>query len=672
MKLVVLRFARVVSMAMFLAINLQAQRIGTSAGGFVNDGNVATNAAMSLPQNVAFDSAGNMYISDAVNQRVRKVDATTKIITTFAGTGIAGRRHGDGHPANQAGIRSPRGIVVDATGNVYFSDSGNQSVRMVDTSGIIHTFAGNGNSGYTGDGGPATSAELNQPAGLTIDSAGNIYIADTFNNAIRMVDTSGIIHTVAGNGKEGYSGDGGAATSAELDRPRGMFVDVSGNLFIADTNNRAIREIVSGIINTIAGNGQLGCAGDGSAATAASIGNPRDVLVANGTLYISNGGCDQIRAVTLSSGIITTFAGTNLGYDGEGNPPLAAKFSTPTGLGLDPSGNLLVVDSGNNRVRQITSTAVNTIAGGYTGDGGPSLHSALNDPQNIVFDKHSNMFIVEGNGNRVRKVSPTGTITTFAGTGVTGSTGNGGLATAATLNNPLGVAVDGNANVYIADNGNNVIRVVNKTGTISIFAQNAHFSYLASLAVDSHNNVYAADQNACVIWKITPAALVSVIAGEVNNCGYNSDGGPATSALLNAPYGVALDSSGNLFIGDTSNNRVRRVNTAGIISTVAGNGTCGYTGDGGSATAAEICTPLGIKVDPAGNFYIADWRNAVFRVVKSGIITTFAGTGKTGFNNNGELAIKANIDGPAAIAIKPTVNTPFLVDDQQYRVRYVK
>ena len=449
-------------------------------------------------------------------------------------------------------------------------------------------------------------------------------------------------------------------------------MDVSGNLFIADTNNRAIREVVSGTINTIAGNGRLGCTGDGSAATAAAIGNPRDVLVGNGTLYISNGGCDHIRAVTLSSGIITTFAGTNLGYDGEGNPPLSAKFSTPTGLGLDPSGNLLVVDSGNNRVRQITSTAVNTIAGGYTGDGGPSMHSALNDPQNIVFDKHSNMFIVEGNGNRVRKVSAAGTITTFAGTGVTGSSGNGGLATAATLNNPLGVAVDGNANVYIADNGNNIIRVVNKTGTISIFAQNARFSYLASLAIDSHNNVYAADQNACVIWKITPAALVSVIAGELNHCGYNSDGGPAASALLNAPYGVALDSSGNLFIGDTSNNRVRRVNTAGIISTVAGNGTCGYTGDGGSATAAEICTPLGVKVDPAGNFYIADWRNAVFRVVKSGIITTFAGTGKTGFNNNGELAIKANIDGPAAIAIKPTVNTPFLVDDQQYRVRYVK
>jgi sugar lactone lactonase YvrE len=673
MKVVFSRFVGVVSLTIFLAINLQAQlRIGTSAGGYVNDGSAATSAALSLPQNIAFDAAGNMYISDTVNQRVRMVDHSTNLISTFAGIGLAGRRHGDGHPANEARIRNPRGIVVDAAGNVYFSDSGNQCVRVVNTSGIIHTFAGNGIAGYKGDGGPATSAELNQPAGLAIDSAGNIYIADTFNNAIRMVDTSNVIHTVAGDGVEGYKGDGGPAINAEVDRPRGVFIDGSGNMFIADTNNRAIREVVvSGTINTIAGNGQLGCTGDGSAATAASIGNPRDVLVSNGTLYISNGGCDHIRVVTLSSGVITTFAGTDFGYDGEGNPPLSARFSTPTGLGIDGSGNILVVDSGNNRVRRIAST-VNTIAGGYTGDGGPSLHSALNDPQNIVFDKNSNMFIVEGNGNRVRKVSAGGTITTFAGTGVTGSGGNGGPATAATLNNPLGVAVDSKANVYIADNGNNVIRIVNKAGNISIFAQNTTFSSLASLATDSANNVYAADQNACVIWKITPQAVASVIAGEVNNCGFNSDGILATTALLSSPYGVALDSAGNLYIGDTTNNRVRKVNTSGIISTVAGTGVCGYTGDGGSATAATICNPLGVQIDPAGNLYIADWRNAVFRIVKSGVITTLAGTGMTGFNGNGELATKANIDGPAAIAIKPKVNTPFLVDDQQYRVRYVK
>jgi hypothetical protein len=674
MKTIVPRFVGVVSLAAFLAINLQAQRIATAAGGFVNDGVAATSGALAAPQNVAFDSAGNMYISDTTNQRVRMVAVGTNIISTFAGTGVAGSRHTEGDPAKSSAIRNPRGIVADTAGNVYFSDSGNQKVKMVDTSGLLHTFAGNGTAGYKGDNGPANKAELNQPAGLARDAAGNTYIADTFNNVIRKVDTSNppIITTVAGNGTEGYSGDGGAATSAQLDRPRGVFVDGSGNIFIADTNNRAIREVVSGTINTIAGNGQLGCNGDLGPAKAASIGNPRDVLVSNGILYISNGGCDHIRDVNLTSGNIDTFAGSKLGYDGEGHAPLSAEFSTPTGLGLDAGGNLLVVDSGNNRVRQVTSSAVNTVAGGYTGDGGPSTKSALNDPQNIVFDKNHNMFIVEGLGNRVRKVTSGGTISTFAGTGVTGMGGNGGPANAATLNNPLGVAVDTKANVYIADNGNNVIRVVNKAGNISIFAQSATFASLASLATDSANNVYAADQNACVIWKITPNAVVTAIAGEVNNCGYNGDGVQATSALLNAPYGVALDSAGNLYIGDASNNRVRMVNTTGTISTVAGNGTCGYSGDGHSAILAEICTPLGVQVDASGNLYIADWRNAVFREVTGGIISTFAGTGKSGYNHDGELATHANIDGPAALAIKPTVNVPYLVDDQQFRVRFVK
>jgi trimeric autotransporter adhesin len=287
------------------------------------------------------------------------------------------------------------------------------------------------------------------------------------------------------------------------------------------------------------------------------------------------------------------------------------------------------------------------------------------------------MYIVEGLGNRVRKVTSGGTISTFAGTGVTGVGGNGGPANTATLNNPLGVAIDTKANVYISDNGNDVIRVVkvvNKVPTISIFAQSSTFGSLASLATDSANNVYAADQGACVIWKITPQAVISVFAGELNNCGYTSDGGPATSSLLNAPYGVALDSAGNVYIGDSSNNRVRMVNTSGTISTVAGNGTCGYTGNGGKATAAEICTPLGVQVDSTGNLYIADWRNAVVRLVASasGNISTFAGTGMSGYNHDGELATNANIDGPAAIAIKPTTNVPYLVDDQQFRVRFVK
>jgi sugar lactone lactonase YvrE len=674
-----------IAFAVLLATNLQSQvKVTTVAGGFVDDGQPANKAGFLLPQFVTLDSAGNLYITDFYNHRVREVSNGT--IATFAGTGVAGFGHTGGNCIKPtiARIRFPRGIVADPnSGAVYFSDSGNQRIKIV-TPGCMHVFAGNGNAGYGGDNHPAGDAALNHPYGLALDSAGNLYIADSFNSAVRVVDTLGFIHTVAGNGTAGYSGDGGPATSAQLDMARGVWVDGNDNLYIADTNNLVVRmvtpwtpgpkhTIIPGTITTIAGNGSNGCSGDGGQAKAATIGPLRDVAVSNGTLYISNAGCDRVRAVNLSTGVITTYAGTSLGYDGEGNPPLSAKFSSPTGLGFDPSGNLLVVDSGNARVRQVTSTAVNTIVGGFTGDGGRGVQSTLNAPENAAFDANGNMYIAEALGNRIRKLSNTGTITTIAGTGVSGYSGDGGKATAATLNNPLGVAVDSLNNVYIADNNNSVIRVVNKTGKISTFAQNAGFGSLASLVTDPSGNVYAADQSACVVWKITPSAAVSVVAGEVSSCGYNSDGIPATSAKLNAPYGVGLDSTGNLFIGDTNNQRVRMVSTAGTISTVAGNGTCGYSGDGGNATAAQLCKPEGVGVDASGNLYIADWNNAVIRLVTGGVITTLAGSGSgAGYNGDGLPAIKANLDGPVAVAIKPKVNVPFLVDDQSYRVRVIK
>jgi len=642
-----------------------------------------------FPQFVAVDSAGNLYISDFWDHRVREVSASTGTITTFVGTGVAGYgRFGTCVQANTARIRFPRGIAAAPSGTVYFADSGNQRIESV-VNGCKYRVVGNGTAGYAGDDMRAVNAELNWPYGLALDSAGNLYIADFLNSAIRVVDTQGYIHTVAGNGTAGYSGDGGSATKAQLNLPRGIWVDSSNNLYIADTNNHVVRmvtpwqkgpivggkhTIIAGTITTIAGNGSTGCSGDGGAATAASIGPLRDVAVSNGTLFISNGGCNRIRAVNLGSGIITTFAGSSIGYDGEGNPPLSAMFSTPTGLAFDNSGNLLVADAGNARVRQVTST-VNTVAGGYTGDGGAGTKSALNVPENIAFDAKGNMYIAEANGNRVRKLSG-GTIKTFAGssTGISGYGGDNGPATKATLSGPLGLAVDSQSNLYIADSNNNVIRKVNPSGQISTFAQYGSFSSLASLATDTSNNVYAADQGSCVVWQVTPAAVVSVVAGEVGNCGYNADGIPATSALLNSPYGVAVDSAGNVYIGDTGNNRVRVVNPSGMISTLTGNGVCGYSGDGGSATAAEVCTPKGVAMDASGNLYIGDWGNGVVRLVNgSGVISTLAGTGKgTGYNGNNLLATNTNLDGPVAIAVKPGVNVPYLADDQQYRVRRIQ
>jgi hypothetical protein len=259
-------------------------------------------------------------------------------------------------------------------------------------------------------------------------------------------------------------------------------------------------------------------------------------------------------------------------------------------------------------------------------------------------------------------------VSTFAGTGISGYSGDGGAATSAQLYFPFGVATDSSGNVYISDNGNLVIRKVDSTGKITTFAQNANFTDLLALTSDASGNLYAADDMACVVWKITPASVVSIAAGVLNTCGYNSDGITATNAQLNAPSGVALDATGNLFISDLLNNRVRMV-SGGVISTVAGNGTCGFSGDGGSATAAKICGPVGVAVDAKNNLYIGDYSNARVREVTAGTITTLAGTGNIGYNGNALAATSTNIDGPAGLTVFK--NILYVADDGQFRVRKI-
>src|SRR5207248_3427133 len=248
------------------------------------------------PRYVLQDSSGNTYISDSFNHRIRKIDSTGTI-STYAGTGIAGF-NGDGGPANKAMLNFPTGIQFDGAGNILLSDGGNNRIRRINTStGIITTIAGTGTAGYSGDGGAALLAELNDPWGLSLDRSGNVFFTDVLNNVVRKINTSGIISTVAGNGIEGYGGDGGPATLAELDLPRSVIADTSGNLFIADTMNHRVRKVdTTGIITTFAGNGIQGFSGDGGPATLAEIGNPRGVLVDGGNLIISNGGQGHIRA----------------------------------------------------------------------------------------------------------------------------------------------------------------------------------------------------------------------------------------------------------------------------------------------------------------------------------------------------------------------------------------
>jgi len=344
-----------------LTMDAQGQIIttiaGIGSGGYSGDGGAATSARLDTLSGVAVDGLGNLYIVDETNQRIRKVSASG-IITTIAGNGAIGFS-GDGGPATLAELNYPTGIAVDGAGNVYIADSWNNRIRMVNTTGIITTVAGTGVQGYSGDGGAATSAQLYTPHALALDGSGNLYISDTRNNCIRRIGSSGIITTIIGTGIWGYSGDGGPASSAQLKAPVGITLDAAGNIFFADNFNQCIRKVsTAGTITTIAGNGTLGFAGDGGSATAAEFNYPMGVAVdRQGNLYVSDYSNNRIRKVS-TTGIITTIAGDSLkGYNGDGGLASLAELNKPYGVALDGAGNLFIGDGYNNRVRMISGLA---------------------------------------------------------------------------------------------------------------------------------------------------------------------------------------------------------------------------------------------------------------------------------------------------------------------------
>jgi trimeric autotransporter adhesin len=358
---------RLISIALvFLAAVCQAQApgtytistvAGTGVAGWDGDAGQGTAALINNPFYIALDGSGNLFIADQFNNRIRKL-ATDGTITTVAGTGTASFS-GDGAAATSAAIHDPCGIVLDSSGNIYFSDTFNAVVRKITTSGIISTIAGTGTPSSTGDGGAATSATLNRPIGLALDSAGRLYIADTASSNIRMVAADGIISTVAGTGVVGSVGDGGPAASALLNRPQGVAFDAAGNLYIADTANHLIRKVTTdGNITTVAGNGKSGFSGDGGLATQASLWYPKGLLVdAAGNLLIADSFNSRIRVVA-PNGIITTLAGSGLiGDQGDAGPALQARLRFPSSVALAPSGELYIADTQNSRIRLLTPSA---------------------------------------------------------------------------------------------------------------------------------------------------------------------------------------------------------------------------------------------------------------------------------------------------------------------------
>ena len=598
------------------------------------------------------------------------------ILTVVAGNGILGHT-GDGGPATSASMLLPSSVAVDSSDNLYILDNARGNIRKVTPDGVINTIAGGVNDGYNGDNIPATSAMFNQPYGLTLDSAGSIYIADTLNNLVRKITPDGIVTTVAGNRKAGYNGDNIPATSASLNFPESVAVDAAGNLYIADTFNELVRMVSpEGIITTVAGvvpgGGPISFS-DGIPAVNAGI-LPSGVAVdAAGNLYISDLATNRVRKVV--NGIITSLAGNRQkDFSGDGGPALQAALNGPTAIAVDGNGNVYIGDSQNERVRKVTLDGnIDTVAGNglfrYSGDGGPATSATLYLPFSVALDKTGNLYIAEPEQSRVAKVAPNGIITTFAGTGQQGYNGDGIPAASAKLWSPSGLATNSAGDVFIADESNGSIRKVTPDGIISTVVSGLDDP--KSVAIDSAGNLYISENLANIVDKVTPAGVLSIYAGNGKQ-GFSGEGVPATTAMLNGPKGVGLDAKGNLYIADSGNHRIRKVTPQGIISTLAGNGNEDFSGDGGQATGASLDTPGDVIADAAGNVYIADVDNfRVREVTPDGVIHTIAGVHtRPSFSGDGGPATMANIAAPVALAFDAAGDL-IVADWLNHRVRAI-
>ncbi|MBI3694863.1 MAG: hypothetical protein HY238_08495, partial [Acidobacteria bacterium] len=554
---------------------------GNGIPGYSGDDGPATSASM-RPTRVAVDAQDNVYVADPTAGRIRKV-SPDGIIRRFAGR--PGGSSGEGQPALEAGL-NPAGLAVDAAGLVFVVDLVNNRVRKIDTRGIVTTVAGNGMRGFSGDGGPALAASLASPYAVAVGPDGSLYIADSGNNRIRRVSADGLISTFAGNGEQGLSGLGGPAAMARISGPFNVVVDAAGNVYFStsfnvlfqvdlqgmirsivgpgptfsasyglalgkdgnfyssDPVNRRVRQIQrNGVISTFAGEGGFRANIEGAPAVESFLFEPHGItLDAAGNAYIADTGNNRVRRLA-PGGTLTTIA----------------SITEPQSVILDRGGSVLISRIGG--VWRLSSDGMLTrIAGGallgFGGDGGPATQASLGCCLRIATDAAGNLFIADPQNNRVRRVGLDGIITTVAGNGTAVSSGDGGQAVNAGLRSPISVAVDSAGNLYIPDGGG--IRKVSTTGVITTLANSGGPGGITDIAPDAGGTIYAAHggQNRVLVVSQTGVVLSAIGSGEQ---GFRGDGGPPSAAALNSPSGVAVDAAGRIYIADTLNHRIRVV-----------------------------------------------------------------------------------------------------------------
>jgi sugar lactone lactonase YvrE len=792
---------------------------GNGTAGFAN-GN-GTLASFAVPLDVVVDGGGNVYVADSNNNRIRKI-TSAGVVTTLAGSGNA--TFADGN-ATTASFNQPNGVAVDAGGNVYVADAINQRIRKVTSTGVVTTLAGNGTAGYADGGG--SSAMFNIPCGIAIDAGGNLYVADGSNNRIRKVTPGGVVTTLAGSGSAGFAD--GTGSAAMFNNPGGVAVDASGVVYVGDSWTNRIRRMQTQIqnlttgLNSVQGQAavlssnvtslQTQTAGLSSNLTTlqgttnaltqnltqvdnglASLISRFRVIGLSGnlsfgnltvnssmqrTLSITNTGFDRliVSGVTLPSGFTGNWSGTILpnatqnititfmptasqSYQGQvvinsdstfGNSTISCSgngipisriialsgnmsfgnvtignfanrtlsvsnsgtgnltingISYPSGYsgnwsGIVPPGstqNITVTFapiaissySGNINVSSDSTQGINTIlASGngidttvttFAGSGvstfanGNGTSASFTSPSGLVFDSSGNLFVADPWSLRIRRISPSGVVSTFAGSGNFGYAD--GIGTAAVFNIPHSIAIDGSGNFYVSERDNNRIRKITANATVTTLAgsgsaafadgngTSASFNQPYGMAVDSFGNVYVADTNNNRIRKITPSGNVTTFAGS-GTAGFAD--GSGVSANFSAPGGLAIDQSGNLYVADTGNHRIRKISSSGVVTTFAGSGSLGSLDATG--TAASFNQPLGLAIDNFGNLYVGDWNsNKVRQINPNGVVITIAGSGTLGYLDG--LGRNSNFNHPAGIAVDTNGNV-FVADFNNYRIRKI-
>ncbi|MEI6819984.1 MAG: hypothetical protein WCL19_10340, partial [Verrucomicrobiota bacterium] len=652
------------------------------AGKPAGNGNVdgtGSAARFGSPYGVAVDSSNNAYVADTDNHAIRKV-SPAGVVTTLAGSpGSSGVMDGTGSTAR---FSSPQGVAVDGGGNVYVADTGNHAIRKISPTGVVTTLAGiPGSFGATD--GTGSTARFSSPQGVSVDGGGNVYVADTGNYTIRKISPAGVVTTLAGSpGSPGNTN--GTGRAALFKRPVGIAVDGSFNVYVADSRDYTLRKITSaGVVTTLAGSAGSSGSTD-SKDGAPKFYSPGGVAVdSSGNVYVADTNNHTIRRVT-SAGVVTTLAGSPGGSGMMDQTGSAARFSSPQGVAVDGGGAVYVADTKNNALRKINSDgAVTTLAGSAANIGstdGVGDVARFYSPLGVARDGGGNVYVADSDNHTIRKITSAGVVTTLAGSA--GSFGSADSKDAAPkFNYPGGVAVDSSANVYVADTDNHAIRKITPAGVTSTFAglagdygstdggsDVAQFNFPSGIAVDGAGAVYVADTYNHSIRKITPDGVVTTVAGATgDNAGdEGATDGNGAAARFYYPQGVAVDSSGNIYVADSGNHTIRKITSAGVVTTFAGSAGSSGSADG-VVSAARFNSPRGVTVDASGNVYVADTLNHTIRKITSeGMVSTIGGTAGLIGGADG-AGVAAQFSQPSSLAVASD-GTLFVADTENHRI----